>query len=348
MDLERYTRLGEPEAFGGINAVERYQPRVRRRQVLEGLAEVDAYSRRRETKRARVYNPTYVRAKRAMFQADLLNVAHLAEFNEGVNHVLFVIDCFTKKVWGRPLKNKDAESTLAALRSIFEEAGKPVKFVSDRGGEFRNEITTEYLSAQNVRHVYPSNHASIVERFNRTFQDLLYKFLTHTERREWVSALDDLLATYNNRVHRTIKHTPNEAEREENHAAVLANLQVYYGRVAERARGLKPKFKVGDQVRIKIDKDKVTTAYRYRWSEGVFRIRGVDTSLPVPRYYLEEWNKTPMVGTWTADELQRHVGDVFKFDILQTKRVRGRVKHLVRWRGFGPEYDSWIDDRQVV
>jgi hypothetical protein len=64
---------------------------------------------------------------------------NLEEYNRHYNYILTAIDYFSRKVWARPLKNKEAETIRNALESIFTEMTiTPHILQSDNGREFKN------------------------------------------------------------------------------------------------------------------------------------------------------------------------------------------------------------------
>jgi len=87
----------------------------------------------------------------------------------------------------------------------------------------------------------------------------MWKKFTAENTRNWISMLDKLLFDYNNKVHSTIKMTPVEASKNENE--VLNNIIGNY-----RVHGKnKPKFKVGDRVRISRIKGIFEKGYLPNW-----------------------------------------------------------------------------------
>ena len=60
-------------------------------------------------------------------EADLAFAQDAAKENDGVNHLLAVIDVLSKYVWVRLMKNKTAHSLLQAFDSIR----KPEKFLKN-------------------------------------------------------------------------------------------------------------------------------------------------------------------------------------------------------------------------
>ena len=101
-----------------------------------------------------------------------------------------------------------------------------------------------------------------------------------------------------------------------------------------------PKFAIGDLVRIAILKDKIEGAYRYTFTEPVYRINGINSDLPVTMYTVENYNKSPVVGNFYESELQLFTGDFYKFEVLQKRTVNNKEQLKVKYLGY--------DDRLVT
>ena len=91
-----------------------------------------------------------------------------------------------------------------------------------------------------------------------------------------ITVLDDLVKDYNNTVHSSIKMTPIEACKLENELTVYKNL---YPEKEEKIK--KPKFKVGDRVRITKKKGKFEKGYTTCWTREIFVIEEVLDTNPV-------------------------------------------------------------------
>ena len=86
--------------------------------------------------------------------------------------------------------------------------------------------------------------ASVVERFNRTFKNKMYKYFTTKDTLTYIDVLPKLVKSYNSTYHRSIKMKPSQVT-EANEAKVWDTL--YGGDVQKRVWF---KFQVGDRVRI--------------------------------------------------------------------------------------------------
>ena len=61
----------------------------------------------------------------------------------------------------------------------------------------------------------------VIERFNRTIKEKMFKYFSANNTRKYVDVLDLLADQYNNTIHSSIKMTPKEASRKENENKVF-------------------------------------------------------------------------------------------------------------------------------
>jgi len=109
----------------------------------------------------------------------------------------------------------------------------------------------------------------------------------------------------------------------------------------------KPRFRVGQHVRISKEKMKFAKGGEQNYSTEVFRIIKVIRRTPRPVYELEDLNQKVIDGQFSNEELipvRITKRTTLKTDkILATRVRRGIREHLVRWRGYGPDFDRWIN-----
>ena len=203
-----------------------------------------------------------------ILQSDLIDMQKYGTKNSNFNFILVVIDCFTKKVWARPLKNKKGETTAEALRSIFESMDYPIQsLIFDEGLEYLNKYVENLLQEFNIHsyHIKTILKASSAERFNRTLKEKIWKYFTLTGRNRWVDILDELIETYNNTYHNSIKMTPNEVNMK-NRRKVFKTLFPKYG------FKFNCRLKVGDRVRVALFKQDFSKGFTQNWSRDIFKI----------------------------------------------------------------------------
>ena len=101
---------------------------------------------------------------------------------DGNEHVVVIIDMFTRFVALYPVKSTSAEDAADALLQHVGHYGVPAELQSDKGSQYVTEIITEFLEMVGTEHViglaYSKEEQGIVERSNgkigKWVRDLLY------------------------------------------------------------------------------------------------------------------------------------------------------------------------------
>ena len=357
---EKWGEGNEPWSLSGINNVKRYFPHVPTHVLKDALAGLDTYTIHRETKLPKLYNPIYVRKPRELFQADLIEISKgdYPTENNGIKYLLVVIDSFTRFAWIEPIKNKDAKTVLAAYKRIHQTS-KPFEkaILTDQGAEFQNHLFKKYLSSKNIELRKSNDKAPHVERFNRTFQNLLYRWMEEHQTHQYVKQIPKLLKLYNNRYHRTIKMSPAQAEKPENYSKVLKAVNAYYMSISTKAAkqqgSKKSKFQVGDHVRISAYNKKFHKGYYQQFKPFVYEIAEVLSHLPVIMYKIRNRHTHQLeAGTWYDEELQKvskdYDGTVFKIDeIVDTDGEGDEKQALVKWKYWNNEDNTWVPYSEI-
>lgn len=159
----------------------------------------------------------------AQFEADLSYVGNLAKENDNIQYLLFVIDVFSRFLWIEPLKDKTAKSVLSGIKRIILKR-KPVRLRVGKGSEFVNRWVKQYLKDQNIRLMTTQNppKANYVERVQRTFKFLLWRFLRHKRNYRYIDDLQRLVDNYNATPHRSLNYVAPKDVTKENEADLWA------------------------------------------------------------------------------------------------------------------------------
>lgn len=356
-----YTNPGHPIAFGGINLLyEYYNRKLNHDKIKNILSAIESYTLHKQYRKGK-RNVSFSWYPRYQWQCDLVDVQELAEQNDGVRYLLTCIDTFTRFAWVRMLATKEAKVVLDAFKSILNNAREPPKMlVLDKGTEFTNKIFTNFCASSNILLRTPDSsvHAAYVERFNRTLQSLMYKYMTENETLRYIDKNDDtgnivyilpnLVNTYNNRKHRMTGFTPFEAENNPNtHLDIKLKMSKYHASVKKRDK----KFDIGDYVRISSQPGKFSRGYNEQSKTEIFKINNINLKMKIPLYILETFDGSEIIkGSFYDFELTKVSPDIFRIEkVLKTKKTRnGKVQHYVRWKGFSDKYDSWIDGSNIV
>ena len=269
--------------------------------------------------------------------ADLVDLQAFAKDNDGYRYLLCVIDIFSKYGWIVPLKDKSGKSVTDAFEKIFRQGRTPLKLWVDKGKEFYNKdvkaLGVELYSTEN------EEKSSVIERWNRTMKERMFKYFTANSTRRYVDVLDGMVTRYNNARHSSIKMTPVEASKKENEATVYRNLYP-----ATNTNSLGPKFSVGDRVRITKKKTMFEKGYTPRWTEEVFTVSKVQNTDPVT-YKIKDFNGEEIQGTFYEQELQKTNQEIYRIEKIIQRRGN---KSLVKWLGYPDSLNSWVDNKDLV
>jgi Integrase core domain len=296
-------------------------------------------------KPARVH---YIRRKYIMkgiddtWQIDLVEMHSFSKINKGFNYILTVVDTFSKYGFAEPVKNKSGHDVTRAFEKILINSNRvPKNCQSDQGKEFYNATFQNLMTKYKINHYssYSNLKASLVERFNRTLKDIMYRQFTKQGNYKWLDLLPRILAFYNNKRHRTIDMKPVDVKKE-NETELLES--VYKSRHQER---ITPKFQAGDVVRISRQRTVFSRGFKQSWSNELFTIRKVQLTRP-PTYLLKDYQGTSVLGSFYEPELQKTKLPDTYFVEKVIKRSGNKV--LVKWLGFDSTHNSWIKSTEVA
>ncbi|GFY29336.1 uncharacterized transposon-derived protein F54H12.3 [Trichonephila clavipes] len=126
-----------------------------KKDVKHWLSQKDAYTLHKPVRHKFQRNRVFVSDIDRQFQADLVDMQSLAEFNKGYKYLLTCIDLFSKFAWAVPLKDKFGKSVKSGLEIIFKER-KPKVLQTDAGYEqnWRRELFIVFEIVQRIPIVY--------------------------------------------------------------------------------------------------------------------------------------------------------------------------------------------------
>ena len=274
-----------------------------------------------------------------IWSADLVFMDKLSKWNKGFKYLLTVIDVFSKFAWVVPLKDKKGSSITTAFADIIKTyKRKPEYLWVDKGSEFYNKTFKEWLLQNDIElySTFNEGKAVIIERFNRTLKSRMYKQFTIQNNTIWYNIIDKLVDEYNKTKHGSIKLTPVEASKKKNHGLVYFNL---YGDI--EALKQKPKFKIGDKVRISKYKRKVfDKGFTPNWTEEVFTVDKIQYTNPIT-YKLKDLRGEDIQGSFYELELLKAEQEVFRIDKV-IRRDYKKKQALVSWKGYSDDFNTWI------
>jgi len=342
--LASYHDPRQPGSLGGVTSFARTL-KLPVQKVREVLEKDLGYTLHKPRRRRFPTLPVLVFNIDEQWVADLVEIQNISKYNKGMRYLLMVIDAFSKYAWVEPIKTKTGKAVTEAFEKILKRAKgrKPINVQTDDGKEFYNSTFAALMKQKNIHHFSTSGDtkASIVERFNRTFKERLYRYFTVKNTLGYLPVLPDLVKGYNASYHHTIGMAPNQVN--------FKNEKEVWDRMYGKRLSRKPQkgsLKVKDSVRLNKKFRQFKKGYLPGWTEEVFVVQRVIPGV-VPTYKIEELDGTLLKGTFYEQDLQKV--NVSKDDLFRVDKVVKRKgnKVLVRWKGWSDKYDSWIDKKDV-
>ncbi|KMQ91127.1 hypothetical protein RF55_9047 [Lasius niger] len=264
-----------------------------------------------------------------------------ARNNKGHNYILIVIEMLSKYAWAVPLNSKSGNEVTRALPKIMrDDARCPRNLQTDRGKEFYNAEVLRITKKRKINHylMYSVMKASVVERFNCTLKNAMWKHFALNGTYKWIDALPRLLSEYNERKHRTIGMRPVDITS----AKAPGLLFTVYSNIKIAATG---RFKVNDPVSVSKFKTIFEKGYTSNCTTEVFRIAKVQRTYPVT-YLLTDFRGESIAGGFYEHELLR-ISDPDVYFVEKVLHQKDN-KVYVKWLGMNSSHNSWINKGVVL
>lgn len=277
---------------------------------------------------------TIIKSFDDLWQIDLAEFIPYSRENNGFKYILIVIDCFSKYLWTRPLKTKTGVEVANAMAEVMNDGRIPRNIQSDNGTEFYNVNFARLMKKHNINHysTYSTKKASIAERVIRTVKENLYKAFSMRGKYKWTDILANITLDYNKRKHRTIGMKPIDVTRHTK-LDVYKHMKIFG----------KPRFAVGDTVRISKHKSVFAKGYTANWTSELFKVVKVQVTNPIT-YKLKDVYGQPIQGCFYEFELQKtkHPSVYLVEKVLKRKGT----KLYIKWLGLNER--SWINKKDLV
>lgn len=141
------------------------------------------------------------------------HIGPLTETRKQYNHILTLVDAFSKFVWLFPTKSTTTQEVLNKLEIHQQTFGNPARIITDRGAAFTSNSFVQYCEQEEIEHVkittgVPRGNGQ-VERVHRTIISVLAK-LSLEEPTQWYKLVSRVQRALNSTHQRSINTTPFE------------------------------------------------------------------------------------------------------------------------------------------
>jgi hypothetical protein len=195
------------------------------------------------------------------YQMDLIDMTNFSRSNSGYGWIMLIIDIFTRKLAAFMMKDKSEPSIIKGLEQFFEEHDPDV-ITTDNESGFKSRETSKLMKEHEVVHqmVDVNDHKplGIIDRAVKTVKMAIYKYMKYEQTSKYKPELGRIIRAYNSTPNAAIQNiAPDDAalktNREklqiENHEKDMINKKYHV------------EFKVGDVVRVALQRNKFSRAY---------------------------------------------------------------------------------------
>lgn len=334
--------------------------------IKKWLSRQDTYTMHRPSRKRFKRNIIVVDGMDELWDMDLMDMNNVSQYNDGYRFVLVAIDVFSRYGWAIPIESKKADDVVKGLRGIFDSTTRrPATVRTDKGSEYVNAKVKHFFAKNNVHFTTTQNEvkANYVERWIKTIKGRLSRYFQENDTFDYLKILPDVVNSYNNTYHRSIKKTPASVNKgneldlwQQLYVEPHIGKKVASKKAASKKKSIKRKkkkkpkdplrYKIGDAVRISHLRNVFTREYDQKWTGEVFTITQRLLRNGIPVYRVKDYGGDNIKGTFYQPELQKVDFDedkAFKIEKIVKTRGKGKKKeHLVLWKNWPKKYQSWV------
>lgn len=351
-ELEKiYKTPGESGAFSSVDKLYRIlikkKYKVTKNQVKNWIKNQYTYSIHRNRVKNFPRNPIFASYIDDNWQADLLFLPDLRNYNDRKYVMLVCIDVISRYAWGESMRTKHGKNVARAFEIIFEKSGrKPKRIQTDDGNEFFNKDVKQLLDKNNIRlySTFSDKKAAIAERCIKEIKKLIYRYLLENQTNRYIDNIDDIFLTYNTTYHSSIGMAPADVT-ESNLKSVLENLYGKYWSYDKFRLKNKIDLQIGDIVRIVVPSDLFTKGYKGKWTTELFTVHQILPFTPYSKYQLINQKGEIVKGLFYGEQLQLASEGSRRFThaiILKEKKIKNKKWVLITWKEENPSMKRWI------
>lgn len=343
-----YYDPSHPASFGSIRrlyiAAKKIDPKITTHIVKTWLQGQDVYTLHGRQRHRFARRKTLSPGLYYQMQMDLVDLSNIKSKNKNYRYLLTAIDIFNRRAFAIPLFKKKSSEIVRALKTIFAQY-PTVKYIhTDQGSEFFNKEVKQYCKENGMKLFYTSSDtkASMVERFNRTLKDRMFKYFSANNTLSYIPVLDDLVEAYNNTRHRSIGISPNAVTKQNEQEVWNYQYRDYLGKYGKTSYV----FELEDTVRISKLREQFRKGYLPTYQEEYFKIHDRMLTHP-PAYKLRDMNGEVLQGIFYREELQKVIPQKKQYKILRSRKRKGIREHLVHFIGYPSNLDNWVKQKDL-
>ena len=202
---------------------------------------------------------------------------------------------FVRTVDAKGMKTKDSKETVKTFSKMITKKNRPKKIWVDHDTEFAGEFK-KFCRAEGLK-IYSTlseTKAAFAERTIRSLKNIFYRYMEDYGYK-YIHKLPLFIATMNSRNNRSIDMKPNHVKNSD-------FLSILYCKPLREYK--KPKFGIGDRVRISKYDSPFRRGYKPQFTPEIFEIVAMATKKP-PTYTIKDEQEEVIRGKFSEMELIR-------------------------------------------
>ena len=297
-----YFTPGAPTGYASLSGFLKNSKYKDKNLVQKTLQDLRTYSIHKNVRKTFPRRKVMVSFIDVYWTMDILVMLKYKHNNSHYGYVLVILDCFSRYYFLCPLKKKDADSVHLALSTLFKMTPRrPEKIWADRDLAWYNKKVQSLLAKYKIQlySTFSKKKAVLSELGVKEVKKRLYKHMTHTGKKNWLSILPEVEQALNNTYSSAIGRKPNEVNE--------ANSSEVWHRVYKKIVDMDPpvaKYAIGQLVRISREKLIFDKAYTQSYSDEIFSVYSIIYSRPVVSYRLADTKGNVLQSAAYEEELQ--------------------------------------------
>lgn len=349
--LSRYQDVKFAGSFSGVDKFYRAikaegKRNISKKRIKQFLQSQEYYTLQRQVNRK--FKRNKVITPYAGYQIDI-DTAFLTQYsknNDGYSYVLAGIDCFSKLAHTEPLKSLKANEMEKALERLLSKFKNVYCARFDKGKEFNNRTIKNLLDRLTIKYFYTENtetKANFIERFFKTFKNLLFRYMSSQKTHRWIENLQHLTNSYNNSFHSSIKQAPNSVKKSDEYKI----WKLLYEKELP-IPGKRFSLNLHDIVRLSTIRSPFERSFDELWTREYFIIADRSMKESTAIYKLKDTLNEMVNGAFYENELQKiDISDISQSFIIEKVLKKTRAKSLVQWLGWPVKFASWIRNSEL-
>ena len=290
-----FTEVNHPSEYGSINTLIK-ETGLKRQTVENYLTHNSTYTKFKQTRHRFLRLKVQSYRLNEIWSLDLADMQSLANDNRNTRYLLVAVDTLSRFLRVQPMKDKYASTTRRAFVTMISKT-KPEKVWTDDGKEFLGSF--KKLCEQKDIIIYQTRNekkSAFAERNIRSIKSLIHKYLNENHTSTYIDNLQSFVTVLNARVNRTTGLAPKSVTKQ--HTSYLVSLNL-------NDKIQKPRFAVGETVRIKRNIETFHRGYKIQFSHEIFRIEKILTLNPPTYRVVSHETSEQIYGRFYESELTK-------------------------------------------